>query len=88
MDKTTGAMKSYGTPASPNRGGPLAGLLLLYAEYFVELPSVWLLDRESLVIGRDESADIRIPADAVSRKHAEVRWENDGWVLRDLGSRG
>jgi transcriptional regulator with GAF, ATPase, and Fis domain len=80
-------MKPYGTPASPNRGGPTAGLLLLYAENFADLPAVWLLDKERVVIGRDESADIQVQADAVSRRHVEIAWENDGWVLHDLGSR-
>jgi transcriptional regulator with GAF, ATPase, and Fis domain len=87
VDKTTGAMKPYGTPASPHGGGPMAGLVLLYAENFVELPPVWLLDRERLVIGRDEAADVRIPVNAISRTHAEIDWENERWVLRDLGSR-
>jgi len=86
-EKTTGAMAEFGTPASPNRGGPVAGLVLLYAENYVELPSVWLLDKERLLIGRDEGADVRLNVSAVSRIHAELGWERDGWVLRDRGSR-
>jgi transcriptional regulator with GAF, ATPase, and Fis domain len=86
-DKTTGAMQQYGAPAAPNVSGSSAGLVLLYAETFVELPAVWQLDRERLVIGRDEGADIRIPVNAVSRTHAEIGWEEETWVLRDRGSR-
>jgi len=86
-EKTTGAMAEFGTPASPNRGGPVAGLVLLYAENYAELPPVWLLDKERLTIGRDEGTDIRMNVNAVSRVHAEVGWENDAWVLRDRGSR-
>ncbi|MCE7894296.1 MAG: sigma-54-dependent Fis family transcriptional regulator [Sorangiineae bacterium PRO1] len=80
-------MAEFGTPASPNRGGPVAGLVLLYAENFAELPPVWLLDKERLTIGRDEGTDVRMNVNAVSRVHAEVGWENDAWVLRDRGSR-
>ncbi|MBK8994288.1 MAG: sigma-54-dependent Fis family transcriptional regulator [Myxococcales bacterium] len=80
-------MAEFGTPASPNRGGPVAGLVLLYAENYAELPPVWLLDKERLTIGRDEGTDIRMNVNAVSRVHAEVGWENDAWVLRDRGSR-
>ena len=39
-EKTTGAMAEFGTPPSPNRGGPVAGLVLLYAESYAELPPV------------------------------------------------
>ena len=80
-------MAEFATPASPNRGGPVAGLVLLYAENYAELPPVWLLDKERLTIGRDEGTDIRMNVNAVSRVHAEVGWENDAWVLRDRGSR-
>ena len=86
-DKTTGAMQQYGAPAAPSAGGSSAGLVLLYAEAFGELPPVFLLDRERLVIGRDETADIRISVNAVSRIHAEIAWEDSAWVLRDRGSR-
>ncbi|MBK7580963.1 MAG: sigma 54-interacting transcriptional regulator [Myxococcales bacterium] len=80
-------MAEFGTPASPNRGGPVAGLVLLYAERYAELPPVWLLDKERMVIGRDDDADIRMGVTAVSRVHAELTWENDAWVLHDKGSR-
>jgi DNA-binding NtrC family response regulator len=86
VDKTTGAMQEFGTPAAPG-AGPTAGLVLLYAEEFTELPAVWPLTRQRAVIGRDEAADVRIVVNAVSRTHAEICWDRGGWVLRDLGSR-
>lgn len=86
VDKTTGAMQEFGAPAAPG-AGPTAGLLLLYAEEFESLPSVWPLTRQRSVIGRDESAGVRIVVNAVSRTHAELAWERGSWVLRDLGSR-
>jgi len=87
IEKTTGAMAEFGTPASPNRGGPVAGLVLLYAENYQELPSVWVLDQEHMTIGRDEGTNIRMSVNAVSRVHAELSWVDGAWVLRDRGSR-
>ena len=43
------------------------------------------LERE-IVIGRREDADLRIPDEAVSRRHASVRVDGTGAVLRDLES--
>ncbi len=40
-----------------------------------------------IVIGRDDSCDLVIDADTVSRRHAEISWRNDEAHLRDLGSR-
>jgi two-component system, cell cycle response regulator len=39
-----------------------------------------------LVIGRRDDADISIRDDGVSRRHAAIRVEGDGAVIRDLGS--
>ncbi|HKI53650.1 MAG TPA: FHA domain-containing protein, partial [Anaerolineales bacterium] len=39
-----------------------------------------------IVIGRDDSADITVPSQAVSRKHAKLRREGDGYVIEDMGS--
>jgi hypothetical protein len=38
------------------------------------------------VIGRSSDADIVIGANEVSRRHAQIAPDRDGWVLRDLGS--
>lgn len=40
------------------------------------------------MIGREQGADIHLQDALVSRRHAEIRWqEGDGWLLLDLGSR-
>jgi Protein of unknown function (DUF3662)/FHA domain len=44
------------------------------------------LCRERAVLGRSRDCDVRVADLNVSRKHAEVREEGDGWVLVDLGS--
>jgi pSer/pThr/pTyr-binding forkhead associated (FHA) protein len=44
------------------------------------------IDRGSAVIGREEGCRLRIPLKAVSRKHCEVKIEDDELVVADLGS--
>src|SRR5512144_1012387 len=39
-----------------------------------------------LVIGRRDDADVPIRDDGVSRRHASIRVEGEGAMLRDLGS--
>jgi hypothetical protein len=38
------------------------------------------------VLGRSPKSDIQLPFSEVSRKHAEVVWEADGYIILDLGS--
>ena len=40
----------------------------------------------SIMVGRDESADVVIDNPSVSRRHAEIRLDEAGWVVEDLGS--
>lgn len=49
--------------------------------------SKWLLDRESIVIGRDAPADILLPFPAISRQHACITRTPGGYFIADLGSR-
>lgn len=42
--------------------------------------------QESIVVGREEGADVLIDNPSVSRRHAEIRLTDDGWVVEDLGS--
>jgi hypothetical protein len=39
------------------------------------------------VIGRSPVCALFIPRSFVSAHHAEIRWEHDAWLVRDLGSR-
>jgi pSer/pThr/pTyr-binding forkhead associated (FHA) protein len=45
-------------------------------------------DSSELIIGRDDSCDIRIQAKSVSREHCAIESDGDGLILRDLGSTG
>ncbi len=47
----------------------------------------WALDRERLEIGRDPSCDILLPDRVVSRHHAIIERCEEGYVLRDNGSK-
>lgn len=39
------------------------------------------------LIGREQGAEIHIQDALISRRHAEIIWRDDAWVLKDLGSR-
>lgn len=45
------------------------------------------LERPTLLIGRDEGCDIVIADRQVSRHHARISLEGDGYILKDLGSK-
>ena len=44
------------------------------------------LAKPRVVLGRSKEADIRVPDENVSRRHAELRLEDDGCWIVDLGS--
>ncbi len=44
------------------------------------------LTKPEIIIGREDSVDITIPASAVSRRHARLMLEGENYVLEDLGS--
>jgi DNA-binding NtrC family response regulator len=88
-DKTTGAMQQFGSPTEPGAslGGPAAGLVLLYAEQYAQLPPAWVFTGPRVYIGSDSASDLQLAVSAVSRTHAELAYDGTGWTLRDLGSR-
>ena len=47
---------------------------------------VYDLDKETILIGREDDADVVIDNPSVSRKHAQIKKEGSGWVVQDLGS--
>ena len=80
-------MSPYGLPASPDRHGTRAGLVLLYAPGYASFAPAYLLHERDLIIGRDPSCSICIPEAAVSRQHARVHYKDGHWTLTDLGGR-
>jgi transcriptional regulator with GAF, ATPase, and Fis domain len=65
----------------------LAGLVLLYAPNYAELQPAYPLAGEHLVMGREPPANLVIAQPAVSRSHAELRFDGQRWIIRDLGAR-
>ena len=47
---------------------------------------VYDFKQESIVIGREDGADVVIDNPSVSRRHAEIRLGDAGWEVQDLGS--
>jgi len=45
-----------------------------------------LRSRNTVVLGRSRSCDLRVGGGDASRRHAEIRGDADGFLLRDLGS--
>lgn len=47
----------------------------------------WHLTRERpILIGRSEQCDLTFPVRDISRKHAQITWDNGAYYLEDLGS--
>ena len=47
---------------------------------------VYDLEKETIVIGREDDADVVIDNPSVSRKHAQISKQGGAWVVQDLGS--
>jgi diguanylate cyclase (GGDEF)-like protein len=71
-------------PRFPSTSVKHAYLLVLAGPQFGEMFP--LAEGRELVIGRRDDADVQIRDDGVSRRHATVRVEGEGAVLRDEGS--
>jgi len=87
VDYATGAMQEFGSSARGPGSGPVAGLVLLYAESWANLPAAFPFRKERIVIGREPGVELELEVPAVSRKHAEIGWANGAYHVRDLGSR-
>jgi two-component system cell cycle response regulator len=69
--------------AAPVPRGPSAYLLVIAGPSFGEMHK---LKGDRSVLGRDDSADVRLLDDGISRAHAAVEREGGKLVLADLGS--
>jgi hypothetical protein len=47
----------------------------------------WVIDQESVVIGRGSDCDIVLPERQVSRQHVRIERDSKGYLLHDLGSK-
>jgi len=82
------AMANGGIPATAAKAlpGPIpsgASVRVLKGFYEgLEVP----LDRDWLVIGRGRTADLVIAEPTISRAHAAIGWDAEGFFMQDLGS--
>lgn len=49
-------------------------------------PTEYELTKSEIIIGRDPDVDITIPSPIVSRRHARLTRDGDGYMIEDLGS--
>lgn len=47
----------------------------------------WPIDRESVTLGRAPDCEVVLPERQISRYHARLEFDGEGYVLRDLGSK-
>jgi pSer/pThr/pTyr-binding forkhead associated (FHA) protein len=47
---------------------------------------IWTTNNDVVRIGRHVDREVVIDDNSVSRRHAEVRWTEQGWMIRDRGS--
>jgi diguanylate cyclase (GGDEF)-like protein len=79
LERTWSTVPRLGEP-----GRKHAFLLVLAGPQFGEIHP--LQDGREVVIGRREGSDIHLLDDGISRRHASIRVEGEGGVIRDLGS--
>lgn len=46
----------------------------------------FIIEEESAVIGRGKDADLRVPTETISRRHARLHWDQDQLWIEDLDS--
>jgi len=70
--------------AARELGGGRAVVLRVLRGFYegLEVP----MDRERIVIGRGREADLAVAEPTISRQHAAIAWDGEGYVLEDLGS--
>ncbi len=68
-------------PSEPVPAGATIRVMRGFYEGF-EVP----VDRSWIVIGRGRSADLVLAEATISRAHAAVGWDGDGFFVQDLGS--
>lgn len=61
----------------------MSSLILITEDYPRQ---AFQLGRAMLMIGRDDSSEIHVPDDSVSRNHASIVFDGQNFVVRDNGS--
>lgn len=69
---------------APRRAVPHGATIEILAGFYEGLAVP--LDRDWLVIGRGRSADLMLAEATISRAHAAVGFDDEGFFIQDLGS--
>lgn len=76
-----------GALAFPFPDEPLGtGQALLVVRTGAAAGSTYLIDRDVTSLGRDPSSDVFLDDVTVSRRHAQIRRQPDGFYVHDMGS--
>jgi pSer/pThr/pTyr-binding forkhead associated (FHA) protein len=62
------------------------GQALLLVKHGPNAGTTFLIENDVTTAGRNPESDVFLDDITVSRKHAEVRRQSDGWHIHDLGS--
>jgi pSer/pThr/pTyr-binding forkhead associated (FHA) protein len=62
------------------------GQALLLVKHGPNAGSTFLIESDSTTLGRNPNSDVFLDDVSVSRKHAEIRRQDDGFAIHDLGS--
>jgi DNA-binding NtrC family response regulator len=86
---TLGRMTPEATEGTPGPGTPppVAPRALRIEREGIEPLVVTLYPDKTYVFGRAPESSFVFPSDAVSRLHAQLRFDGDAWMYRDLNSR-
>src|SRR5262245_7618144 len=89
MNRLLTAQKRCGNIAR-GAAGRLSSMMELHVcnRAGVLLRAFALGENKEVIVGRDETCDIRILAKSVSREHCAIEQDGDELILRDLGSSG
>ncbi len=64
---------------------PVVRMLVPREQSFAQ--SVFYITESPICVGREPGCNFVINHESISRKHAEIRWDKDRWIVRDFGSR-
>jgi len=78
-------MSSEGQNTADQRWSPPAGASAIVRTGFYSGLEV-LIDRERIVIGRGRKAGLALAEATISRAHAAIGFDGDGFFVEDLGS--
>ncbi len=70
----------------PADAGAVPGVVVVFAEGRACIDATPLV-RNKIVVGREVAHGVQLRDDKASRRHAEIARRDDGWRVRDLGSR-